>query len=61
MTFQRTFERIEGGTQVTMRYGGKPPFLVKLFMPLLVIAGKRALRGDFRRLKELMEGDSNSV
>jgi uncharacterized membrane protein len=55
LTFQRTFERVEGGTQVTIRYEAEIRGFFKLIKPLVVSAGKRALQGDFPKLKELME------
>ena len=55
LIFQRTFERVEGGTQVTIRYEAEIRGFFKLIKPLVVSAGKRALQGDFPKLKELME------
>ena len=55
LTFQRTFERVKGGTQVTIRYEAEIRGFFKLIKPLVVNAGKRALQGDFPKLKELME------
>jgi uncharacterized membrane protein len=55
LTFQRTFERLEGGTCVTIRYEAEVHGFIKLIKPLVVSAGKRALQGDLPKLKELME------
>jgi len=58
LKFQRTFEQVEGGTQISFRYEAerdRMPFIFKLLKPLIVGAGKRALQGDFPKLKELME------
>ena len=55
LTFQRTFERVVGGTQVTIRYEADIRGFIKLIKPLVVSVGKRALQGDFPKLKELME------
>ncbi len=55
LTFRRTFERVGGGTRVTTRYEAEPRGFVKLAMPLLVRMGKRQPKGDFPKLKELME------
>ncbi len=55
LTFRRIFERVGGGTRVTIRYEAEPHGFLKLAMPLLVRMGKRQLGGDFPKLKELME------
>ena len=55
LRFQRTFESVEGGTQVTIRYEAEIRGFFKLIKPLVVSAGKQALQGDFPKLKELME------
>ena len=55
LTFRRTFEPVEGGTRVTIRYEAEPRGFLKLAMPLLARMGKRQLEGDFPKLKELME------
>jgi len=56
LTFRRTFERIDGGTRVTMRYEAEVRGFFKLVKPLVMSIGKRQLEGDFPKLKELMEG-----
>jgi uncharacterized membrane protein len=55
LTFRRTFERIEGGTRVTIRYEAEPRGFLKPTVPLLARMGKRQLEADFPKLKELME------
>ena len=55
LTFRRTFERVDGGTRVTIRYEAEVRGLLKLAEPLVVNMGKRQLEGDFPKLKELME------
>lgn len=55
LTFRRTFERIDGGTRVTMRYEAEVRGFFKLVKPLVMSIGKRQLEGDFPKLKELME------
>lgn len=55
LTFQRTFERVDGGTQVIFQYEGEMRGFLKLIKPLLISAGKRALQGDFPGLKAFME------
>jgi len=55
LTFQRTFERLEGGTQVSIRYEAEIRGFLKLIKPLVVNVGKQSLQGDFPKLKELME------
>jgi hypothetical protein len=55
LTFRRTIERVEGGTRVTARYEAETRGFFKLIKPLVMSAGRRALEGDFPKLKELME------
>jgi hypothetical protein len=55
LTFWRTIERVEGGRRVTIRYEAEMRGFFKLIKPLVISAGKRALQGDFPKLKELME------
>jgi len=55
LTFWRTFEHVEGGTRVTIRYEAEVRGFFKLIKPLVVSMGKRALQGDFPKLKKLME------
>lgn len=55
LTFRRTFERVEGGTRVTIRYEVELRGFIKLVKPLIMNIGKRQLEGDIPRLKELME------
>jgi hypothetical protein len=55
MTFRRTFERVEGGTRVTIRYEAELRGFFKLVMSLLAGTVKRQHEGDLRKVKELME------
>jgi len=55
LTFQRTFERVEGGTRFTIRYEPEMGGFFKLVMPLLAGSVKRQHEGDLRKVKELME------
>ena len=55
LTFFRSVERADGGTKVTIGYDAEIHGLVKLLKPLVVTMGRRALAGDFPKLKELME------
>jgi hypothetical protein len=55
LTFRRTFEPVEGGTRVTIRYEAEPRGFLQLVGPLVARMGKRQLEGDFPKLKELME------
>jgi hypothetical protein len=55
LTFQRTFERVEGGTQVTIIYEVEIRGFLKLIKPLVISAGKRAQKGDLPKVKEMME------
>jgi uncharacterized membrane protein len=55
LTFQRIFERVEDGTQVTIRYEADVRGLFKLVMSLLAASVRRQHEGDLRRVKEQME------
>jgi uncharacterized membrane protein len=55
LTFQRTFEHVEGGTRVNIRYDAELRGLLKLFEPLFASMGKRQLEGDFPKLREMLE------
>ena len=55
LTFQRTFEGVEGGTRVTIRYEAELRGFFKLVMPFLAGSVKRQHEGDLRKVKELME------
>jgi hypothetical protein len=54
LTFSRTFEGVEGGTRVTMRYEGDRG-LLRLAGPLVAGIGKRQLEGDYPKLKQVLE------
>jgi len=55
LIFQRTFERVEGGTRFTIRYEVELRGFLKLLMTLLARSVKRQYEGDLRKVKELME------
>jgi uncharacterized membrane protein len=56
LTFRRTFERVEGGTRVTIRYDiSEVRGFGKLVLSLLAGSVRRQHEGDLRRVKELME------
>lgn len=55
LKFQRTFERIEGGTRFTIRYEAEVRGFIKLVMSLLAGTVKQQHEGDLRKVKELME------
>jgi uncharacterized membrane protein len=55
LTFRRSFETVEGGTQVTFRYDAKPNVVLKLLEPLLISMGKRQLGGDIPKLRAILE------
>lgn len=55
LTFQRTFERVEGGTRITIKYEAELRGFFKLVMSLLAGSVTRQHEGDLRKLKELME------
>jgi uncharacterized membrane protein len=50
-----TFERVAGGTRVSLMTEGEPGGFFKLAEPLLVSMLKRQFDGDFANLKDLME------
>jgi uncharacterized membrane protein len=52
-----TFERVEGGTQVSFITEAEPGGFFKLAEPLLVSMLKRQFEGDFANLKDLMEAN----
>jgi len=54
LTFSRTFDAVEGGTRVTMRYEGDSG-LLNLAGPLVAVIGRRQMEGDFPKLKQVME------
>lgn len=55
LTFQRTFERLDGGTRFTIRYEAEARGFFKLVMPLLAGTVKRQHESDLRKVKELLE------
>ena len=55
LTFQRTFEGVEGGTRLTIRYQAELRGFMKLLMSFMIGSVKKKHEGDLRKLKELME------
>jgi len=55
LTFFRAVSVTDGATRVTIGYDAEARGAMKLAGPLLAAMGKRALAGDFPRLKELLE------
>jgi carbon monoxide dehydrogenase subunit G len=52
---RETFERVEGGTRVTLTLVGEPGGFFKLAEPLLMSLLKRQYQADLANLKDLME------
>jgi uncharacterized membrane protein len=55
LTFRRTFERVEGGTRLTIIYEAELRGFMKLVMSFMIGSVTRQHEGDLRKLKELME------
>jgi uncharacterized membrane protein len=56
LVFRRTFERVEDGTRVTIRYDiSEVRGFGKLVLSLLAGSVRRQHEGDLRRVKELLE------
>ncbi|MBZ0298304.1 MAG: SRPBCC family protein [Anaerolineae bacterium] len=55
LKFQRIFERVEDGTQVTIKYEAEVRGLLKLVMSLLAGMVRQQHEGDLRKVKELIE------
>ena len=55
LTFQRTFERVEGGTRLSIKYEVEVRGLFKLLLSLLGKSVRRQHAGDLRKVKGLME------
>jgi uncharacterized membrane protein len=55
LIFQRSFESIEGGTRLTIRYQAELRGFMKLAMSFMIGSVKKQHEGDLRKLKELME------
>jgi uncharacterized membrane protein len=55
LIFQRTLERVEGGTRVTIRYEMDVRGFYRMVMSLIAGTVKRQHEGDLRKVKELME------
>jgi hypothetical protein len=55
MIFRRTFEHVDGGTRVTIRYEVELSGFLKLLKPLVMRLGKHQLAGDLPKLKVLLE------
>ena len=55
LTFFRAVDVEDGATKVTIGYDAEVHGPMKVAGPLLAMMGKRALAGDFPRLRELLE------
>lgn len=55
LTFQRAFETVGGGTQVTFTYDAHPNVVLRLLEPLLIRMGKRLLDRDIPKLRAILE------
>ena len=55
LRFRRTFESVEGGTRVAIRYDADIRGLLRLFGPPFARMGRRQLDGDLPVLKSLLE------
>jgi hypothetical protein len=55
LTFQRTFESVEGGTRLTTGYQAELRGFMKLLMSFMIGSAKKHHEDEMRRLKELME------
>jgi hypothetical protein len=55
LTFKRTFESVDGGTRLAIRYDTQARGFFKLMLFLMVGLVKRQHAGDLRKVKELME------
>lgn len=55
LTFRRTFEHIEGGTRVTIKYEVKLRGYFKIIMSLLAGMVKQQHEGDLSKVKEWMD------
>jgi uncharacterized membrane protein len=52
---QMTFERVNGGTRVNLKFEAEPGGFFKLAEPLLASTVKRNIEGELANLKDLME------
>jgi uncharacterized protein YndB with AHSA1/START domain len=52
---QMTFERVDGGTRVNVRFEADPGGFFKLAEPLLASMAKRNIEGELANLKDLMD------
>lgn len=52
---QMTFESVDGGTRVNVRFEAEPGGFFRLAEPLVAKIGKRNIEGDLANLKDLME------
>jgi carbon monoxide dehydrogenase subunit G len=56
LTIYHELAATDGGTRLTVVASGKAGSLMKLAEPMLARTAEAELRGDFERLKELLEG-----
>jgi uncharacterized membrane protein len=54
---QMTFENVNGGTRVSVRFEAEPGGFFKLAEPLLASMIKRNIEGELANLKDLMEAN----
>jgi uncharacterized membrane protein len=58
VTVPMTFERVDGGTRVNVRFDAEPGGFFKLAEPLIMDKAKRVLAHDLAKLKGLMEAQA---
>jgi carbon monoxide dehydrogenase subunit G len=56
LTIDHELAAVDGGTRLTIVASGKAGSLMKLAEPMIARTAEAELRGDFERLKELLEG-----
>ena len=56
LTIDHELEPTGGGTRLTVVASGKPGKMLKLARPMIERTAREEIRGDFARLKELLEG-----
>ena len=56
LTIDHELAAVDGGTRLTVVASGKAGSLMKLAEPMIARTAEAELRGDFERLKELLEG-----
>jgi carbon monoxide dehydrogenase subunit G len=56
LTIDHELAAVDGGTRLTVVASGKAGSVMKLAEPMIARTAQAELRGDFERLKELLEG-----